>query len=64
MLKLSALEITKQQNSKFLKHQSDVLDDVLSDVLEMKILELLEFDEKIKQGYQSGRCFYYYREIM
>ena len=50
MLKLSALEITKQQNSKFLKHQSDVLDDVLSDVLEMKILELLEFNRKIKQG--------------
>ena len=50
MLKLSALEITKQQEPKFLKHQNDVLDDVLGDVLEIRILALLEFNGKVKQG--------------
>lgn len=50
MLKLSVLKIIKQQDSKLPKHQNDVLDDVLSDVLEMKILELLESNRKIKQS--------------
>ena len=49
MLKLNALEVAKQQDLKHPKHQKDVLDDVLKDVLEKKVLELLETDRKIKQ---------------
>ncbi len=49
MLKLNALEITKQQKLKLPKPQNDVLGDVLKDVLELKILELLKSNGKVKQ---------------
>lgn len=55
MLKLSALDVTNRQDLKFPKHQKDVLNDVLKDVLEKKILELLEADGRIKQTEISKR---------
>lgn len=45
----NALETTNQQDLKSPKHQKDVLDDVLKDVLEKKVLELLEADRTMKQ---------------
>ena len=41
MLKLNALDVSKQQDLKPPKHQKDVWDDVLKDALEKKVLELL-----------------------
>lgn len=41
--------VDNKEDLKSPKHQKDVLDDVLKDVLEKKVLELLEADRTIKQ---------------
>lgn len=50
MLKLSALKATASKDSKLLKHQGEVLGDVLKEVLEGRIVEVLQSDDKIKQS--------------